>query len=121
MSSRDQHSVQSAQETVKSKEAELQDTVQQTLMQVVQAYAGAQSSLRNLGASEDLVNSAKAALESSQRRYDNGATDILELLTTQAALADAKSERVRCLSEWRAARLTLLTSSGVLNRASVGQ
>ena len=115
------YKVQGAQETVRSKEAELQDTVQQTLMQVVQAYADAQSSLRNLSVSEDLVNAARAALESSQRRYDNGAADILELLTTQTALADAKSERARCLSEWRTARLTLLTSSGLLNRAIVGQ
>lgn len=113
------YKVQGAEELAKSKEAELQDTIQQTLMQVVQAYADAQSSLRNLSVSEDLVNATTAAFESSQRRYTSGATDILELLTIQTALADSKNERVRCLAEWRAARLTLLTSSGSLNRAAV--
>jgi outer membrane protein len=110
------YKVRGAEEQARVKEAELQDTEQQTAMEVVKAHADAESSFRNLRVSEDLVQAARAALESSQRRYSNGAADILELLTTQAALADAKNERVQCLAEWRAARLTLLTSAGLLNR-----
>jgi outer membrane protein len=113
------YKIRGAEELARSKEAELQDTEQQTLMQVVKAHADAESSFRNLQVSEDLVQTAQASLESAQRRYRNGAADILELLTTQAALADARSERVRCLAEWRTARLTLLTSAGLLNRVSL--
>jgi outer membrane protein len=115
------YKVRGAEELVKSKEAELQDTEQQTLMQVVSAHADAESSFRNLRVSEDLVEAATASLESSQRRYESGAADIVELLSTQAALADAKSERVRCLAEWRTARLALLTTAGLLNRTNVLQ
>lgn len=113
------YKVRGAEEVVKSKEAELQDTEQQILMQVVSAHADAESSLRNLRVSEDLVAAATASVDSSQRRYSSGAADIIELLSTQAALADARSERVRCEAEWRTARLVLLTSSGLLNRSSL--
>jgi outer membrane protein len=113
------HKVRGAEATVKVKEAELQDTEQQTLMEIVKAHADAESSLRNLRVSEDLVRAALESLESSQRRYNSGAASILELLNTQAALADARSERVRCLAEWRTARLTLLASAGSLDRESV--
>ena len=43
------------------------------------------------------------------------------LFRTAAAttLADAKGERLRCVSEWRTARLSLMTSAGQLNRTDV--
>jgi outer membrane protein len=113
--------VRGAEATVREKEAELQDTEQETLTEVVRAHADAESSLRNLQASQELLQAAEQSLESSRRRYSSGAASILELLTTQATLADARSERVRCLAEWRTARLVLLSSAGVLNRASLTQ
>jgi outer membrane protein len=115
------YGVQGAQATVKVREAELEDTRQATLMAVVEAYADAQSSLGNLDASESLLNAAQAAFESSQRRYTQGVSDIVELLNAQTALADAKSERIRCLAEWRSARLNLLASTGALNRRDLRQ
>jgi outer membrane protein len=93
--------------------------VQSTLMGVVNAYADAQSSLRNLRSSEDLLQAAKAAFSSSQRRYEHGVAEINELLTTRTALADAMSERLRCLSEWRTARLSLMASAGKLSRTDI--
>lgn len=111
--------VQEAQAEAKVKQAELQDTEQATLMGVVQAYADAQSSLRDLSVSEDLLKAAEAAFRSSQRRYNQGAAGIVELLSTQAALADAQDERTACVAEWRSARLSLLASAGELNRAAL--
>jgi outer membrane protein len=110
------YSVEAAKATVSLRRAELEDTRQATLMGVVEAYADAQSSLGNLTTSGELLSAAEAAFESSQRRYAQGAADIVELLNAQTALADAKSERIRCLAEWRSARLGLLASAGVLNR-----
>lgn len=83
---------------------------------MVKAHADAVSSLDNLAASEELIEAARASVESSRKRYDKGAADILELLSTQAALADARQERIRCLAEWQAARLKLLASAGILGR-----
>ncbi len=113
------YKVEEAQALVKAKEAELDNTEQVTLMGVISADADAESALRNLRASEDLLNTAQQAFASSQRRYLNGAADIVELLNTQSARADAEEERVRCLAEWQAARLMLLASAGRLDRSMV--
>jgi outer membrane protein len=110
------YKVRGAQAQSEQNEAQLHDTELQILMEVVKAHADAQSSFENLQASQQLLSSIEAAVQSSQKRYDKGAADILELLSTQSALADAQQERVRCLSDWRSARLRLMSSAGVLGK-----
>lgn len=110
------YKIRGAEAQVEQSEAQWQDVERQILGDVVKAYADAQSSLANLASSEELLRAAQTALTSSQNRYDRGAADILELLSVQNALADAEQERIRCLSEWHAARLTLLAASGRLGR-----
>ncbi len=110
------YKVRGAQAQAEQSAAQLQDTEQQILSEVVKAHADAMSSLNNLTASEDLLEAAQASVASSRKRYDRGAADILELLSAQAALADARQERIRCLAEWQAARLKLLASAGILGR-----
>jgi outer membrane protein len=110
------YKVRGEQARVEQKEAELQNTEHQVLMEVVKAHADASAALDNLAASQDLLASAQQALASVQRKFDRGAADILEVLATQAALSDAQLERVRCLSDWRSSRLRLLGTAGVLGR-----
>lgn len=110
------YNVQQALAEVKVSEAQLEQTRQATLVAVVEAYADAQSAVRNVQVSEDLLDAAQAAMDSSQRRYDQGVADIVELLNAQTALADARSERTRSLADWRSARLRLLAAGGVLDR-----
>jgi outer membrane protein len=62
------------------------------------------------------LEAASAAVASSIKRYDLGAADILELLTTQTTLADAVQERIRCISEFRSAKLRLLANAGILGK-----
>ena len=88
-------------------------------MEVVKAYADAAASLQNLQASKNLLIAAQESLNTSQRKYDKGAADILEILNTQSALSDAKQERIRSLAEWCSARLHLLANAGVMGREAV--
>jgi len=113
------YKVRGAQAQAEQLEAELANTEHNILMEVVKAHADALSSLQNLQASQTLLEAAQEALTSSQRKYDKGATDILEILSTQNALADARQERVRCLAEWRSARLRLMANSGLLGMQSI--
>lgn len=113
------YNVEQATAAVKVSEVQLRETRQATMMAVVQAYADAQSAVRNVQVSDDLLKAAQAALESSQRRYGQGVADIVELLNAQAALADARSERTRSLADWRSARLRLLAAAGVLDGADL--
>lgn len=115
------YKVRGAQAQVEQKEAALLDAEHQIAMEVIKAHADAVSALRNLEASALLLEAARSASAVSQRKYDKGAADIMELLNTQAALADAQNERIRCLAEWRAARLRLLASAGQMGRAAVRQ
>jgi len=112
------YKLRGAQAQVEQKEAVLADTEHQIAMEVIKAYADATSALQNLEASANLLGAAQKALAVSQRKYAKGAADIVELLNTQAALADARQERIRCLAEWRSARLRLLASAGQIGRAA---
>jgi outer membrane protein len=99
---------------VSLKEAALLDTERVTLTDIVNAYADATAAVGNLTAARELLQAASAAQASSQRRYDAGATDILEILTTQATLSDARQEQIRSAADWRSARLRLLATSSLL-------
>ena len=113
------YKIRGAQAQAEQSEAQLLDTEHQILTEVVKAHADALSSLGNLEFSENLLTAAQAAVDSSQRRYAKGAADVLELLATQSALADAQQERIRCLAEWRSARLRLMASAGGLGRTGI--
>ncbi|TXD63274.1 TolC family protein [Ralstonia sp. TCR112] len=113
------YKVQGAAAQVEQSAAQYEDTEHQILSDVVKTHADAVSALSNLEASDTLLKSAQAALVSSERRYAKGAADILELLSTQSALSDALQERVRCVSEWRSARLRLMATAGVLGLANL--
>jgi outer membrane protein len=112
------YKVREAQASVSLKEATLIDAERVTLTEIVKSYYDATAAVENLEVSKDLFDSASASVASSRRRYESGAADILELLTSQSAFADARQERVRSLADWRSARLRLLATSGVLTNAS---
>ena len=113
------YKIHEAEATVNVKEAALIDAERVTLTAIVKAYSDATAAVANLRESQSLLEAAVASQISSKRRYDSGATDILELLSTQAALADARQERVRSLADWRSARLRLLATSGILSNTGL--
>ena len=95
-------------------EAQYADVAHDTLMMLVKAHSSAVAALGSLEASVTLIDASSAALESSRRRYANGAASILELLQAQQNAADAQQQRVQTLAEWDAARLRLLVAAGDL-------
>lgn len=110
------YKVRGAEAQADLSQAQLQDTTNQILTDVIKAHADAITSLGTLKSSERLLISAKEAVQSSQRRYDRNAADILELLNTESALADAQQERIRAVAEYRSARLRLLANTGILGQ-----
>jgi outer membrane protein len=115
------YKVHAAEATLQVKEAMLVDTERVTLTEIVKAYSDATAAAADLLESQELLDSARSSQDSSRRRYDSGATDIQELLNTQAALADARQERVRSVADWRSARLRLLATSGILANSTIDQ
>jgi outer membrane protein len=113
------YKVRSAKAKVEKETAALTEIEEQIAIGVIKAYADARSAVQNLDASVALLKAAQSALAVSQRKYNKGAADITELLSTQAALVDAENERIRTLAEWQSARLQLLASAGRLGKSSL--
>jgi outer membrane protein len=111
--------VRQAEATAEQRETELIETEHEILTDLVKAYSDARSALDSLDASSLLLHTAQEALISSQRKYDKGAADIVEMLNSQKELAGAKQERVRAISDWRSARLRLMAAAGQLGRTQL--
>ena len=97
-------------------EAQLEDTTNQILTDVVKAYADAKTALAVLTVSQQLLDAAQAGVDSSRRRYEKDVADILEVLNAQSALADAQQQRIQAIAEWQSARLGLLANTGILSQ-----
>lgn len=115
------YKIREAEAQVEQKWAELQDTEHQIAMEMIKAYSDAVAALHNLDASAKLLTAAQEGLQASKRKYEKGAADILEVLNTQTALAEAWQERIRSLAEWRSAKLRMLASAGMMGRTAVNQ
>jgi outer membrane protein len=113
------YKIRGAQAQAEQSQAQLQETTSRVLTEIVKAHADALTSLETLKASERLLQAAKLGLQSSLRRYDYHAADIIEVLNSQSSLADAEQERIHDVAEWRSARLRLLSTSGKLGRADL--
>lgn len=101
---------------IEKQSAVLADAEQKVARDIITAHADAVAAYRNLGASLALLETAGQSLEVSQRKYDKGAADLSEVLSTQTALAEASAERVQCLADWNKSRLQLLAAIGRLDR-----
>jgi outer membrane protein len=108
-----------AQAQVALKLANLEEIEQQVQAELAKGYAELESALGGLAPAAELLGHARQALAIATRRYDKGVADIGELMGAQNALAGARLERLRCQSEWRAARLNLLASGGQLGREAL--
>lgn len=113
------YKVLGAEAQVEIMESELQDIQHQVLGEVAKAHADAAAAFRNLESSRLLLDAAQEALENVRRKYDQGISDILEMLSVQGVLADAEQERIRALAEWRSARLRLLAHAGLVGSKDV--
>ncbi len=97
------YKIREAKAQVEQKEAELHDVEYQTLMDLVKTHADASAALQNLQAADALLKAAMESLAVLRRKFEKGAADILEMLNTQSALADAQMEHIRCQADWNSA------------------
>ncbi|MBR8140857.1 TolC family protein [Burkholderia sp. AU19243] len=97
----------------------LDETRQQTGLDVWNAYQALQSSMQNLENSAELLSLAERSHDAAEHRYRMGAGSILELLNVQSALAGAKRQRIQALTDWRSARLQLAAKLGQIGMWSL--
>jgi outer membrane protein len=92
----------------------LNGTEQQVAQNVWKSYTELKAETDNLDNWQILLDSAQISFESTQHRYEGGAGNIVELLSSQAAYANAQQQRIQAVSDWRFARLALAASLGRL-------
>jgi len=109
------YGVRAAQAGVDSQEANLRDIEQQVTLNVWTAHATLEADSENLRNTTTLLDNASQTYVAAQQRYQKGVGSIIELLSVQSALANARQRRVQSLLDWRTARLQLAASLGRLS------
>jgi len=97
----------------------LDDAQRQVALDVWSSYYALTTATQNIADSSNLLGIAQRAWEASLYRYNSGVASILELISTQAALANAKQRRVQALADWNNARVNLASKLGRLDAADL--
>jgi outer membrane protein len=88
---------------------------QQVVFQVFSSYYALQTATRRVRTSEDLLASARQSNEVALARYKAGVGSVLDLLSAQSALADARAQQVLARLEWNTSLAQLAHDAGVLD------
>ncbi|PIS19361.1 MAG: TolC family protein [Zetaproteobacteria bacterium CG12_big_fil_rev_8_21_14_0_65_55_1124] len=103
-------------------EAQLENSIatrdqlaQQVTLQVWQAYQNLRTQGQALRTADDLLASASESEAMSLGRYREGVGNILDLLSAQSAMANARQQHVTALYNWHAARFSLAQALGALD------
>lgn len=83
------------------------------------AWQQVRTAAATVGASHDLVASASESHRAALARYKAGLGSLIDVLTAQSALADARQQEAGARFDWHRARIALARASGVLGVANV--
>ncbi len=87
---------------------------QQVTTQVFKSYYALQTSGQRVTTADDLLASAQQSEQVAAGRYREGVGSIIDLLTAQTALANARAQQVQSRWQWYTALAQLAHDSGVL-------
>jgi outer membrane protein TolC len=94
--------------------AQVHGLEQQVIYQVFTSYYELRTATQRVRTSADLLASATASEQVALGRYRAGAGALLDLLTAQAALADARAQRIQARFTWYVALAQLAHDAGIL-------
>ena len=94
---------------------------QQVGLQVWTSYYALQTAMQRVATSRDLLRDATESVDVAMGRYRAGIGNILDLLTAQAALENARAEEVQARTDWFLSVAQLAHDTGTLTRAAASQ
>jgi outer membrane protein len=94
---------------------------QQVGLQVWTSYYALQTAMQRVTTSRDLLRDATESVDVASGRYRAGIGNILDLLTAQAALENARAEEVQARTDWFLSVAQLAHDTGTLTRAAASQ
>lgn len=101
-----------AQADLEQARARAESARQQVENEVVKSYQALLTAAQRVRTSADLLTSASSNQDVALGRYRAGAGSILELLTAQSALEDARAQDVQARADWLAAVAGLARARG---------
>lgn len=107
--------VRSAEAQVDLRAAQLDRLRNQVALDVWKAYQNLNTATQSLKATLDLVASAEQSERVALGRYKAGVGTVLDLLTAQTALANARLQRIQAGLDWHVYRATLAQTVGALD------
>ena len=105
---------QQAKEDAEAASATSERVEDQVILDVWSSYYALRTATQRVKTTRDLLASARQSAEVADGRYKAGVGSILDLLTTQASLADARAEEVQARSLWFLATAQLAHATGAL-------
>jgi TolC family type I secretion outer membrane protein len=109
-----QYEVAAARAQAEAVSALADQTRQQVVTQVFISYYALQTAAARVATSEDLLASATQSVQVAAGRYREGVGSIIDLLTAQSALANARAQQVLSRWQWYTALAQLARDAGVL-------
>ncbi len=110
-----EYSQQQAEFLADAARAREQSLEQQVTYQVFSAYYALQTATRRVRTANDLMASAGQSAEVALARYKAGVGTVLDLLSAQSALADARAQVVQARLAWQTSLAQLAHDAGVLD------
>jgi outer membrane protein len=88
---------------------------QQVVFEVFSSYHALRTAARRVRTTNDLIASAEQSSEVALARYRAGVGSVLDLLSAQTALADARAQQVLARLDWNTSLAQLAHDTGVLD------
>jgi TolC family type I secretion outer membrane protein len=112
------YQVQKAREEAETARATAERTEDQVILDVWSSYYAVKTASQRVKTTRDLLASATQSAEVAQGRYKAGVGSILDLLTAQSALAEARSQDAQARSLWFLSIAQLAHATGMLDPTS---
>jgi outer membrane protein len=105
---------QKAKEEAQAAKASAERLEDRVILDVWSSYYAVQTSTQRIATTRDLLASALQSADVAAGRYKAGVGSIIDLLTAQSALADARAQEVQARSLWFLAMAQLAHATGAL-------
>lgn len=109
-----QYAAEAATLAVESQTAQARLQEQQIALQVFITWQGLLTSTQRVRASDELFASARESAAAARARYQGEVGSLLELLTAEGALADARAQRIQARVQWQNTLIQLAHDTGLL-------
>jgi outer membrane protein TolC len=108
------YDIMGAEAQVQAAQAEAEGLRQRVVNQVFTSYYALQTATQRVKTTDVLLASAQQSEQVARGRYTAGVGSILDLLTAQSALADARAQQVQARWTWYTALAQLAHDAGIL-------